>query len=69
MRAQRFDLPALVAGLTVLALGGLLLLDRVDALQLRFGVLAPIFLAACGVILLATGLDHRDAEPRRAPAP
>ena len=64
---RRFDLPALVAGCTVLVLGVVLLLDRVDLIELRFGVLAPVFLAACGTILLATGLDNRDREAERAP--
>ena len=62
MSLRRADVPALVAGLTILALGALLLLDRVDALELSFGALAPVFLAACGAILLATGLDNRDRE-------
>lgn len=59
---RRPDLPALVSGLVVLALGVVLLLDRVDVLSLRFGALAPVFLAACGAILLATGLDSRDRQ-------
>ena len=62
MSRRRADVPALVAGVTILALGLLLLLDRLDALELRFGVLAPAFLAVCGAILLATGLDTRDRE-------
>jgi len=65
--SRRPDLPALVAGLAILALGALLLLDRVDALELRFGVLAPAFLAVCGAILLATGLDNRDREAAHGP--
>lgn len=59
---RRLDVPALVAGLVVLALGGVLLLDRLDALTLSFGVLAPACLAAAGAILLATGLDNRGRE-------
>ena len=62
MRPRRTDLPALVAGLVVLALGAVLLLDRTGALELSFGVLGPVLLAACGAILLATGLDNRDQE-------
>lgn len=65
--SRRPDLPALVAGLTVLALGALLLLDRVEALELRFGVLTPVLLGVCGAILLATGLDSRDREAGRGP--
>ncbi len=65
--SRRADRPALVAGLVVLTLGALLLLDRVDVLELSVGVLAPLFLAACGAILLATGLDNRDRETEPAP--
>lgn len=53
------DAPALIAGLVVVTLGGLLLLDRVGALHLGLAALAPVFLAAVGAILLATGLDSR----------
>jgi len=67
MSPRRPDLPALVAGIVILALGALLLLDRLDALELTFGALMPAFLAACGAILLATGLDNRDREAERSP--
>ena len=59
---MRLDLPALVAGIVVLGLGALLLLDRLGALTLGFGELAPVFLGACGAILLASGLDERGRE-------
>lgn len=64
MSRRRLDVPALVAGLVVLVLGLLLLLDRVDAVTFGFGALAPVFLGACGAILLATGLDTREREDR-----
>ena len=60
MSGRPTDLPGLVGGLVVLALGALLLLDRLDVLALRFGVLAPVFLGACGAVLLAAGLADRD---------
>ncbi len=50
------DLPALVGGLAIAVLGGLLLLDALDALELGFAVLTPVALAALGAILLASGL-------------
>jgi hypothetical protein len=50
----------LVAGLALLALGGLLLLDSQDVLRLKFGTLAPIACAAVGAILLASGLSRQD---------
>jgi len=64
---RRYDLPALIAGVVVCALGIVLLLDRVDAIDIGFGLLAPTFLGAAGAILLATGLDNREREA--APEP
>jgi hypothetical protein len=54
------DPTSLVAGIAVLALGVLLLLDASGTLDLRFGVLAPVACAAMGAILLASGM----ARPR-----
>ena len=53
------DPTSLVAGIAVLALGLLLLLDATDTLELRFGVLAPAVCAAMGAILLASGMTRR----------
>jgi hypothetical protein len=63
MNGPRTDLPGLVGGLVVLALGAVLLLDRLDVLTLHFGVLAPVFLGACGAVLLAAGLADRGDPP------
>jgi hypothetical protein len=60
VRAARPDLRALVAGLALLALGGLLLLDALGALDLTFGLFAPVACAAAGAILLANGLSRRE---------
>ncbi|MBA2346690.1 MAG: hypothetical protein H0V81_00185, partial [Solirubrobacterales bacterium] len=51
--------------LAVLALGVVLLLDATDVVHLRLAVLAPLFLAVIGAILLAVGLDRsaREVEP------
>jgi hypothetical protein len=57
MRA-RPDIPALVAGLAVLAVGGVLMLDAVSVIDLGFEVFAPIACAAIGAILLANGLSR-----------
>ena len=54
----RPDIPALVAGLVVLALGGVLMLDGLDVIDLSFGAFAPIACAALGSILLANGLSR-----------
>jgi hypothetical protein len=52
------DPTSLVAGIAVLALGLLLLLDAMGTLELRFGVLAPAACAAMGAILLASGMTR-----------
>ena len=59
MRAARPDIPALVAGLALLALGSVLLLDALGLIDLGFGVFAPVACAVTGAILLANGLSRR----------
>jgi hypothetical protein len=54
------DWTSLAAGLVLIGLGGLFLLDRVEAVDLRFGYLWPALLAAFGAIVLAAGLSRRD---------
>jgi hypothetical protein len=58
--ASRADLPSLVAGLAIALLGAVLLLDRVDVLDLHFAALGPLACATLGAILLASGLARRD---------
>jgi hypothetical protein len=53
----RVDMVALVGGIAVAVLGALLLLDVLDALNLRFAALAPLACAAVGGVLLARGLE------------
>jgi hypothetical protein len=53
------DLPSLVGGLALTAVGVVLLLDRSDAIDLRFATFAPIAFAAMGAILVALGLSRR----------
>jgi hypothetical protein len=60
MKKTGMDVPSLVAGIAIAALGVLLLLDQSGELDLRFGVLAPAMFAALGAILLAAGLSRRD---------
>lgn len=48
----------MVAGVCVLALGVLLLLDSTGAFDLRFAVLAPAACAAIGAILVASGMSR-----------
>jgi hypothetical protein len=54
-----FDPASLVAGLAVSGFGVLLLLDQVDAIDLRFGYFFPAILGVVGAILLAVGLTGR----------
>lgn len=59
MASRELDLPSLVAGLAIVVLGGVLLLDRLDVLTLRFAALGPLACAVLGAVLLATGLVRR----------
>ena len=56
----RPDLTSIVAGIAVLALGVLLLMDASGTFDLSFAVLGPVACAAMGAILLASGM----ARPR-----
>ena len=59
---RRLDWTSLAAGLVLIGLGGLFLLDRLEALDLRFGYLWPALLTAVGAILLASGLSRDSAD-------
>ena len=56
---RRPDIPALVAGLAVLALGAVLMLDALGAVDLTYAAFAPVACAAAGAILVANGLSRR----------
>jgi hypothetical protein len=59
MRRPRDPEPvSLTSGLVLVVLGTTLLLDRVHVLNLDFGSLAPIVLAAVGAVLLVSGLTR-----------
>jgi hypothetical protein len=60
VRPARPDIPSLVAGLAVLALGGVMMLGAVGAIELSFEIFAPVACAATGAILLANGLSRRE---------
>jgi hypothetical protein len=57
---RRPDLPSLVAGVVIMIIGAVLLLDRLDVLTLRFASFGPPACAAIGAVLLASGLVRRD---------
>jgi hypothetical protein len=52
------DRLSLTAGLVLIVLGTLLLLDSTGTLELSFGAMAPIAFGAVGAILLASGLSR-----------
>jgi hypothetical protein len=51
------DRTLIVAGLAVVALGTLFLLDRLSVIDVRFDYAAPAVLAALGIILVSAGLS------------
>jgi uncharacterized membrane protein len=51
-----YDPASLIAGVIVIVLGGLLLLDQADVLEIGPEYMLPAVLAAVGGILLACGL-------------
>ena len=57
-RASSPDRFSLVAGLVLVVLGTVLLLDAAGALHLTFGAMAPIAFGAVGAVLLASGLSR-----------
>jgi hypothetical protein len=58
--AAKPEIASLVAGVAVLCLGALLLLDATGALELTFAVFAPVACAATGAILLSRGLSRQE---------
>jgi hypothetical protein len=53
------DLPSLASGLTLIALGTVFLFDRLEAIEMGFGVFGPLVLAALGLMLVTLGLSRR----------
>ena len=56
---RRPDLPPLASGLALIVLGTVLLFDRLEVIEMGFGVFGPLVLAALGVMLLTLGLSRR----------
>jgi hypothetical protein len=54
---SQVDRTSLVAGLVVTVAAVVLLLDRLDAIDLRFDYALPLLIAAVGAILLVAGLE------------
>lgn len=55
---RRGDITSIVAGIALVAFGGVLLADAVGAFSLSLEALAPIVCAVIGAILLAAGLTR-----------
>jgi hypothetical protein len=55
---RRGDITSIVAGIALVAFGGVLLADAVSAFSLSLEALAPIVCAVVGAILLAAGLTR-----------
>ena len=53
---KRVDNVSLVAGIAIIGVGALLLLDQEDVLDLSLGVVGAVVAAVIGVILIASGL-------------
>jgi hypothetical protein len=53
---SRLDRISLTAGLAMMALGALLVLDQAEAIDLSPGIAGAAVAAALGVILIASGL-------------
>lgn len=54
---RRLDRTSLVAGVVTTLAGLVLLLDRLDVLNLRFDYALPLLIGAVGAILLVAGLE------------
>jgi hypothetical protein len=54
---RRLDRTSLVAGLAITLAGVVLLLDRLDAIDVRLGYGLPLLIATVGAILLVAGLE------------
>ena len=53
---RSIDRVSLIAGLAMMAVGGLLVLDQADAIELSPGIAGAALAAALGAILITSGL-------------
>ena len=54
--SRRVDSVSLIAGLAIIAVGALLLLDQDDVIDLSLGIVGAVVAGVIGVILIASGL-------------
>jgi hypothetical protein len=57
------NVTSLVAGLAVVALGAILVMNARGSIDLGFAYMGPALVSALGVILLASGLAARRRRP------
>jgi uncharacterized membrane protein YgaE (UPF0421/DUF939 family) len=57
-----YDRVSLVAGVAVIVIGTLLLLDQEDVLSLSLGIVGAIISATIGAILIVSGLGEEDRD-------
>jgi hypothetical protein len=63
VRVSRLDRTSLVAGLVTTVAGVVLLLDRLEVIDLDIGYGMPLLIAAVGAILLTAGLEGPRERP------
>lgn len=63
----RLDFASLAAGIAIVLLGALLLLDQGGEVALSLGLVGALLAAVIGIVLLISGLT--DPEPSRPPGP
>ncbi|MGA8745036.1 MAG: hypothetical protein WB507_04130 [Solirubrobacterales bacterium] len=57
------NITALAAGLTVIALGVLVVINVESKLDLGFAYMAPALIAGLGLVILASGIASRGRRP------
>jgi hypothetical protein len=59
MTRRHLDVASLVAGVGLVAFGGVLLANALDVIDLSFAALGPLACLLLGAVLLASGLTRR----------
>lgn len=62
--SRSLDRVSLTAGLVIIGLGGLLLLDQEDVIDLTLGLVGALVAATIGAILLVSGLAGGEGRER-----
>lgn len=62
--SRSLDRVSLTAGLVIIGLGGLLLLDQEDVIDLTLGLVGALVAATIGAILMVSGLAGGEGRER-----